>query len=139
MEKLAAPVVVALTAYLYFTYDAGFRFDDAPPEKRAAFVERQAERAVKQAKMVVLSGGRSTFVASDQLNARVKLDAEATPSQQTRRTHAFAEACKGYAASYLGEHGIALRLEFYRDSGAISGTMTLTERACAPYVKRKNA
>jgi photosystem II stability/assembly factor-like uncharacterized protein len=139
MEKFSAPIVVAVSAYLFFTHDAGFRFETAKPEKRAAFVERQAQRAVTEAKLVALSGADSIFISSDQLNARIKVDAEATPGQETRRIHAFAAACEGYDASYLGEHGIALRLEFFRDSGAISGTITLTERACAPYVKTKQS
>lgn len=131
MEKFAAPIVAIVSVFLYFTHDAGFKFEQANPEKRAAFVERQALKAAARAEFTLRTGPDAMFISDDQLRARLKLRADSLLKLGSQRAAVFNKACESYTKSYLDEHGITLRLEFYQDSGAMAGTMSLSRRVCA--------
>lgn len=131
MEKFAAPIVAIVSVFLYFTHDAGFRFESAEVAKRTAYVERQAHGAVAGAGFQVLPGANALWISTDQLRARLKLRADVAILTGRARSEIFRTACKGYLASYLDEHDISLRLEFYRDDGPMAGTMTLSPGVCA--------
>ncbi len=134
MEKFAAPIVAIVSVFLYFTHDAPFNFEKAKPEKRVAFVERQALKTAVRAEFNVRGGADAVFISEDQFRARLKLQADGMLKQGSNRTALFRQACESYTRSYLDEHGITLRFEFYQDSGAMAGTMSLSPRVCAPAV-----
>ncbi|MEQ9506228.1 MAG: hypothetical protein RLO80_08135 [Hyphomonas sp.] len=136
MEKFAAPIIAIVSVFLYFTHDAGFRFESAEVEKREAFVERQAQNAAADAHFQVLPLADAVWVSTDQLRARLKLRADGALLAGQHRSEMYAAACEGYLASYLDEHGITLRLEFYRDNGAMAGTISLSPRVCAVTAQR---
>jgi hypothetical protein len=79
----------------------------------------------------VLPAANALWVSSDQLRARLKLRAAGAIESSRGRNDVQRAACKGYMDSYLDEHGITLRLEFYRDDGPMAGTMTLSPRVCS--------
>ncbi|MFN7163567.1 MAG: hypothetical protein ACK4P2_02000 [Hyphomonas sp.] len=132
MEKFAAPIVAIVSVFLYFTHDAGFNFEKAKPEKRVAFVERQAVKTSVRAEFNLRKGPDAIVISEDQLRVRLKLQADGMLKLGSHRTALFRKACESYTKSYLDEHGITLRLEFYQDSGAMAGTMSLSPRVCAP-------
>ncbi|MBI1398866.1 hypothetical protein [Hyphomonas sp.] len=130
MDKIATPVVLVVSAFLYFTHDAGFNFDRASPEKRVAFTERQAQEAVRRAQLVVRDEPRAVIVTGDAKQARVKVRSDGALMESRRRQDTFRQACAGYLASYLDGHDIALRLEFYDDRSRMTGVMSLTPKVC---------
>ncbi len=131
MEKFAAPIIAIVSVFLYFTHDAGFNFQGAAPEKRIEFVERQSARAAAIAGFDIRSSPDAIFISSDQRLARLKMRSEEVANFSARRAQILAHACEGYSASYLGKHDIALRLEFYRDTGVMTGTLSLSTGVCA--------
>jgi len=131
MEKFAAPIIAIVSVFLYFTHDAGFNFEKAEPEKRVEFVERQSSRAAAIAGFNIRSSPDAIFISGDQRLVRLKLRSEEVASFNARRAQILAHACDGYSASYLGKHSIALRLEFYRDTGVMTGTLSLSNGVCA--------
>ena len=131
MEKFAAPIIAIVSVFLYFTHDAGFNFQEAVPEKRIEFVERQSARAAAIAGFSIRSSPDAVFISSDQRLARLKMRSEEVASFSARRAQILAHACEGYSASYLGKHNMALRLEFYRDTGVMTGTLSLSTGVCA--------
>ncbi len=136
MEKFAAPIVAIVSVFLYFTHDAGFHFEQAKPEKRAAFVERQAVKTLAHTEFTLRTGPDAIFVSDDQMRVRLKLRADSLLKRGSHRAAVFHKACERYTQSYLDEHGITLRLEFYQDSGVMAGTMSLSPRVCAPVTSR---
>ncbi len=132
MDKFAAPIVAIVSVFLYFTHDAGFNFEQAKPEKRIAFVERQAAKTLAHAAFTLRTGPEAIVISDDQLRVRLKLRAHSVLKPGSRQKALFEKACDSYTRFYLDEHGIALRLEFYLDSGAMAGTMILSPHACAP-------
>ncbi|MBK8196924.1 MAG: hypothetical protein IPK75_01045 [Acidobacteria bacterium] len=133
MEKIAAPIIALVSIFLYFTHDAGFNFERASLEKRIAFVERQAHQAADGGHFTVRSGADAFYISGDQMLARLKMSADGLAFGRNRPAM-VRQACEGYVGSYLDEHSIALRLEFYRDAGTMAGTISLSPSACASYV-----
>jgi hypothetical protein len=131
MEKFAAPIIAIVSVFLYFTHDAGFNFEEAELEKRVEFVERQSFRAAAIAGFSIRSSPDAIFISSDQRLARLKMRSEEVANFSARRAQILAHACEGYSASYLGKHNIALRFEFYRDTGVMTGTLSLSPGVCA--------
>ncbi len=136
MEKFAAPIVAITSVFLYFTHDAGFQFERADVDKRVAFVERQAQKTVAGPGLQMLPGSNSVWVSDDQLRARLKLQSDGAIQSGRHRTELYKAACESYLESYLDEHGIVLRLEFYRADGPMAGTISLSPRGCALAVPR---
>ena len=137
MEKFAAPIVVLVSVFLYFTHDAGFNFEKAKPEKRIEFVQRQAHRAAKDGHFMARSDAGAIWVSSDQKQVRLKMHADAAMQVGKHRQAMIRRACQGYLNSYLDEHAITLRLEFYAESGAMAGSMSLSPSVCATFGERK--
>lgn len=131
MEKFAAPIVAITSIFLYFTHDAGFQFERAEADKRAAFVERQAQKAIAGPGLQMFPGAGSVWVSDDQLSARLRLLSDGAIQSGRHRTELYRAACDSYLESYLDEHGIVLRLEFYRADGPMTGTISLSPRGCA--------
>jgi hypothetical protein len=131
MEKFAAPIIAIVSVFLYFTHDAGFNFEEAKPEKRVEFVERQSAKAAAHAGFAIRSSPDAVFISADQRLARLKLRSDDASNFGTHQLQIFTRACKGYSDSYLGKHDISLRFEFYRDTGAMTGTMSLSPGVCA--------
>ena len=109
MGKLAVAIIALVIVVLYFTYDAGFNFQEAEPEKRIEFVERQSSRAAALAGFAIRSTPDAVLVSSTQRLVRVKLRSEAASNFSVHRQQLFKRACRGYSASFLGEHNIVLR------------------------------
>lgn len=130
MDKIIAPLVIAVSAFLYFTHDAGFNFERASPEKRVAFAERQANQAVSKGNFIKRSEPGAVKVSPDGLHVRLKVKGDHGIMEGRRRADTFRQACKGYLDSYLDSHGIVLGLEFYAESGAMAGTLTLAPAVC---------
>lgn len=131
MDKLTVLVVIVVSVFLYFTYDAGFQYESADAEKRAAFVERQAHRAASGAHFLISPEADAVLVSHDQKSVRLKIPSDRTSNFDQRRPDVFRQACKGYLGSFLDEHGVTLRFEFYRTSGAMAGSMKMSPGACA--------
>jgi hypothetical protein len=135
MDKLTIFVVIAVSVFLYFTHDAGFQFESEEPAKRAEFVERQARRAASGAHFLVSSDRDAVLVSRDQKSVRLKIPSDRTANFDRRRADVFRKACEGYRGSFLDEHDVTLRFEFYRSSGAMAGSMKVTPGACASAAK----
>ena len=137
MEKLAIPILLIVGVFLYFTHDAGFQFERASAEKRFAFVERQAQLAARKAELPLHTAKNSPtmIIAEDAMRVTLKIRVDPTMMLDRRRTEINRLACEGYLISYLDEHDIALRLEFYRDTGAMAAMMTLTPQPCRRMVE----
>ncbi len=135
MDKLTVLVVIAVSVFLYFTHDAGFQFESAGPEKRAEFVQRQAHRAASGAHFLVSSDRDAVRVAGDQKSVRLKIPSDRAANFDQRRADVFRQACAGYLGSFLDEHDVTLRFEFYRSSGAMAGSMKMSPGACASVAK----
>ena len=131
MEKLAAPIIAIIIVFLYFTHDAGFNFQEAEPEKRIEFVERQSTRAARLGGFAIRSSPDAVFVSNDQRLVRLKLRSEEMASFSARRAQILKHACRGYSGSYLGKHDIVLRFEFYRDTGVMTGSLSVSPGICA--------
>jgi hypothetical protein len=138
MDKLTVLFVIAVSVFLYFTHDAGFQFEGAEPSERAEFVERQAQRAASGAHFLMSSDADAVLVARDQKSVRLKIPSDRTANFDQRRAEVFRKACSGYLGSFLDEHAITLRFEFYRSSGAMAGSMKMSPGACASVAKSKN-
>lgn len=136
MEKFAAPLVVIVSVFLYFTHDAGFNFKEAGPEKRAGFVERQSAKAAAHSGFSMRPGPDAVFISADQRLVRLRVRASEALNSGAHRPKMFKRGCEGYSQSYLGAHGITLRLEFFRDSGTMAGTLSLSPGVCAAALAR---
>lgn len=132
MEKLAVPILLIVGVFLYFTHDAGFQFERASAEKRVAFVERQVTLAARKGELPLFntSNAQSMAISEDAMRVTLKVRVDPTMMFDRRRTEINRIACEGYIKSFLDEHDISLRLEFYRDTGAMAALMTLTPQAC---------
>ncbi|MFN3911271.1 hypothetical protein [Hyphomonas sp.] len=130
MDKIATPVILAVSAFLYFTHDAGFNFERASAEKRVAFAERQALGAVSKAQLVARTGPRSVIISADALHVQVKVRTDGGNMESRRRPETLQRACKGYLESHLDKHDIVLRLGFYDDKARMAGVMTLSPTVC---------
>lgn len=137
MEKLAVPILLIVGVFLYFTHDAGFHFERASAEKRVAFVERQAQLAARKAELPLYHAKNTStmIIAEDAMRVTLKIRVEPTMLLERRRTEINRLACEGYLKSFLDEHDISLRLEFYRDNGAMAAMMTLTPQPCRRMVE----
>lgn len=133
MEKIAAPLVALVSVFLYFTHDAGFNFEAAKEDKRMEFAQRQAHAAAGHAGLVVRGEEGAVFVSRDQMLVRLKIRADGALNFSRHQAGMMQGACTGYLESYLDEHAIALRFEFYRDTGTMAGTLSLSPSACAVY------
>ena len=133
MEKFAAPIVALVSVFLYFTHDAGFNFEDASAEKRVAFAERQAQKAVSQAHLLALGVTDTVFVSGGQKMVRVQLHSDGPTRFSPHRPEFAHHACEGYFASYLDEHSISLHLEFYNGPSEMAGSMVLSKSTCASF------
>lgn len=131
MEKIAVAIIAVIIVVLYFTYDAGFNFQEAEPEKRIEFVERQSARAAALAGFAIRSTPDAVLVSSNQRLVRVKLRSEAASNFAVYREQLFKRACRGYSGSFLGKHNVVLRFEFYRDTSVMTGSLSLSSGVCA--------
>lgn len=131
MDKIATPIVLVVGAFLYFTHDAGFNFERASPEKRAAFAERQAHNAIEKGQLVARTDARSVVVSGDAMRVQVKVRSDGGLMENRRRSETFDKACAGYIDSYLDRHDIVLKLEFYDDNAQMTGMITLSPKVCA--------
>ncbi|WP_353255099.1 hypothetical protein [Hyphomonas sp.] len=138
MDKLTVFVVIAVSVFLYFTHDAGFQFESEEPAKRAEFVERQARRAASGVHFLISSDRDAVLVSRDQKSVRLKIPSDRTANFDRRRADVFRKACEGYRGSFLDEHDVTLRFEFYRSSGAMAGSMKVSPGACASAPKSQN-
>lgn len=132
MEKLAIPILLIVAVFLYFTHDAGFHFERASAEKRFAFAERQALKAAQKAELPLYyaKNVQTLAISADALRVTLKIRVDGTMMLERRRTEINRQACEAYLKSFLDEHDIVLRLEFYRDTGAMAAMMTLTPQPC---------
>lgn len=132
MEKLAVPILLIVGVFLYFTHDAGFQFERASAEKRYAFAERQALNAAKKAELPLYyaKNVQTITISDDAMRVTLKIRVDGTMMIERRRAEINRQACEGYIKSFLDEHDIQLRLEFYRDTGAMAALMTLAPQPC---------
>lgn len=136
MEKFAAPIFAIVSVFLYLTHDAGFNFEEAGSERRTEFVERQSAKAAAFSGFSVQSSPDAVFISADQRLVRLKVRASDASNSGAHRPQTFTRGCEGYSQSYLGKHGITLRLEFFRDTGMMAGTMSLSPGVCAAAVAK---
>jgi hypothetical protein len=137
MEKFAVPIALIVGVFLYFTHDAGFQFERASAEKRHAFVERQANLVARKAEFPLYHDSKlqSLVITEDAMRATMRIRVETTMRIEGRRTAINLKACEGYLKSFLDEHDITLRLEFYRGPGTMAAMMTLTPISCKRMVE----
>lgn len=136
MEKLAVPILLIVGVFLYLTHDAGFQFERASAEKRLAFSERQALNAARKAELPLYyaANAPTIMISEDAMRVTLKIRVEPTMMLDRRRVEINRMACEGYIKSFLDEHDIILRLEFYHDTGAMAAMMTLAPQPCARMV-----
>jgi hypothetical protein len=132
MEKFAIPILLIVGVFLYFTHDAGFQFERASAEKRLAFTERQTVLAARKGELPLYhaAGVKTVSITKDAMRVTLKVRAEGTMMLDRRRAEINRMACEGYLKSFLDEHDIVLRVEFYRDNGTMAGIMTLSPQPC---------
>lgn len=137
MEKFAVPIALIVGVFLYFTHDAGFQFERASAEKRLAFAERQAVKAAQQADLPLLyaPGLQTIKITEDAMRVTLKIRIDPMMMYDRRRNEVNRLACEGYLKSFLDEHDISLRLEFYRENGLMAGMLTMSPKPCMRMVE----